>query len=233
VDLLRPLSPKEIDELGEFLNSDATPDESMNIAELDGFLTGLVISPCLVPPEIWMPAALGYDTEPDFDSKAQARWVLTRIARLMNSISMGFGEDPPRCEPLIYSEDPDGTMTCIAEDWCAGFMAAVALGVDDWEPLFNDRQNNLTLAPVATLGTEEGRRELDAAADPDDEYHYLVEMLQPSVIAIDIYWRMRERKAKSASSRPRPRGARPGRNAVCPCGSGRKLKKCCAAQTAS
>jgi hypothetical protein len=40
-----PLSGRGLTELNEFLMSDATPKECMDIAALDGFLSSLVIGP--------------------------------------------------------------------------------------------------------------------------------------------------------------------------------------------
>ncbi len=39
-----------IDELDEFLLSDHSPDNCLQISELDGFLTGVVIGPELIMP---------------------------------------------------------------------------------------------------------------------------------------------------------------------------------------
>ena len=43
--LNEPLSDREITELDDFLMSDATPEECMDIAALDGFSTSLAIGP--------------------------------------------------------------------------------------------------------------------------------------------------------------------------------------------
>lgn len=56
ISLVTPLSELEITELDEFLVSEATPGECMDISALDGFLTALVIGPGLVPPSVWIRA---------------------------------------------------------------------------------------------------------------------------------------------------------------------------------
>ncbi len=43
VDLLSPLSSEEMEELDQFLSSDATSYETMMISALDGYLTAIVI----------------------------------------------------------------------------------------------------------------------------------------------------------------------------------------------
>ncbi|MBP9915718.1 MAG: UPF0149 family protein, partial [Thiobacillaceae bacterium] len=54
-----PLTDEELDELDQFLTSDATPEECMDIAMLDGFLTALVIGPNTILPSQWLPAIWG------------------------------------------------------------------------------------------------------------------------------------------------------------------------------
>jgi uncharacterized protein len=60
------------------------------------------------------------------------------------------------------------------------------------------------------------------------------EALGPSVEAIAAYWRLRWRTKVVASKEAnlRARALRLGRNDPCPCGSGRKFKKCCVAGSA-
>jgi uncharacterized protein len=84
---------------------------------------------------------------------------------------------------------------------------------------------------MLALGTDVGWKELDASADPEGESEAALEALGPWVEAIAAYWQLRWRTKIVASkdSNLRARALRPGRNDPCPCGSGRKFKKCCAA----
>ena len=79
------------------------------------------------------------------------------------------------------------------------------------------------------LGTDEGRGEINAAEDPRTEYDRFVDLLMPCVVALDGYWKRRWTKRSVAlrEAFDRPRLLRAGRNDSCPCGSGRKFKKCC------
>jgi hypothetical protein len=47
------------------------------------------------------------------------------------------------------------------------------------------------------------------------------ELIAPSVVLIDRFWKARRQ--------PPARKAKTGRNDLCPCGSGRKYKRCCGA----
>jgi len=229
-----PLSNEEIDELDAFLMSDATPDDCMDIVTLDGFLTALVIGPKLVPPSVWLPLVWGGEKEPVFDSSVQAKHIIVILMRRFNDISRMFGEAPTGFEPLLYTREVDGETEWIGDDWCVGFMEAVDLSLDDWQPLFDDKPNCALLAPILTLGTEAGWKELDATSDPGAEYESALEMFGPAVEAIQEYWRLRWRTKAAALNEAnlRPRTLRPGRNDPCPCGSERKFKKCCATRSA-
>ncbi len=226
--LNEPLSDEEIVELDEFLMSDATPEESMDIVTLDGFLTALVIGPEVVPPSVWLKAIWGKG-EPRFESSAQAQRVIGLIMRRFNTIS-GMFDEPPEFAPILLERERGGITYRIADDWCWGFLAGVSLASEAWQPLLTDADNRALLRPIVTLGSEEGWRLLEADIDPDAAEQAAVDGLESSVIAISRYWRTqwRERTAVLQRAAIRPRSLRVGRNQPCPCGSGRKYKRCCA-----
>ncbi len=120
----------------------------------------------------------------------------------------------------------EGETHWLADDWCFGFMRAIDLAGKAWEPLFDDETNRVLLMPILMLGTEEGLDQIDAAEDSEAEYEGALEMLELSVEAIDAYWRLRRKYGAVPSI-----AGEPGRNDPCPCGSGRKFKKCCASSS--
>ncbi len=226
IPLDEPLSDQEIEELDEFLMSDATPDGSMDIVTLDGFLTALVIGPGLVAPSVWLKTIWGGQGEPGFESSAQAQRVISLIMRRFNTLSILF-EEPPEFAPILWEREVEGTTYRIADDWCWGFLAGVSLASEAWQALFTDAEHRALLRPIITLGSEDGWRLLEADIDPDTAEQAALDELEPSVIAISTYWRTQWRAALRQASM-RPRSLRVGRNEPCPCGSGRKYKRCCA-----
>lgn len=132
-----PLSNEEIHELGAFRMSDATPDDCMDIVTLDGFLTALAIGPQMVPPSVWLPVVWGGEKEP-FESSARAEHTIGILVRRFNDICRMFGENATGFEPLLYAREVGGKTEWASKDWCVGFMEAVNLSFDDWQPLFDD-----------------------------------------------------------------------------------------------
>ena len=217
-----PLSDAEIGELDAFLMSEATSDECMDLVTLDGFLTALVVGPRLVAPSLWLPVVWGATSEPVFESKHQAERIISLLLRRMNMITSMFGENGG-FEPLIYEREVKGAPLWLADDWCFGFMRAMELDDGAWDPLFDDKTNRVLLVPILMLGTQEGLDQIDAAEDPASEYTAAVNMLHLSVESIYVYWRLPiEKRAATRASQ------KLARNDPCPCGSGRKFKKCCA-----
>ena len=226
-----PLSDQEVDELDAFLESAATPDECMDITALDGFLTAVAIGPGFPLPSSWMPVIWGERAEPSFDSAEQAGRIVSLIMRRINMICGGLQEGLPAFEPILLEGEVEGGETIVlAHDWCAGFMAGVEFSFDDWRSLVDDQDNSAFLVPFVKLGTEEGRDEINGAADPRAEHDRFVELIEPCVVAIDAFWKLRWRKMSSGQrdAFARPRRHKVGRNDPCPCGSQRKFKKCCA-----
>ena len=51
--------PVDLEALDQFLTSDASPEDCMQLSDLDGFLTGIAIGPELVVPSEWLPLVWG------------------------------------------------------------------------------------------------------------------------------------------------------------------------------
>jgi uncharacterized protein len=67
VQLAKPLSDAELEELDYFLESDAVPEYTMNLSMVHGFLTALAAGPTVVRPSEWL-AERWRDDGQKFDS---------------------------------------------------------------------------------------------------------------------------------------------------------------------
>ncbi|KQV86924.1 UPF0149 family protein [Pelomonas sp. Root1237] len=175
----RPLSDEELDDLDELLSVLPT-DSAMNIEALDGYLTGLLLSPqklADLPGDAWLPVVWGGDQEPDpkpFASGKQRKKVVMAMLRHVQSIAMAWTHAPKAWEPIFSfaslegdSEDED-TEYADAEDWAAGFLMAVDLAPEAWGPLFDGAGTAELLAPIAALGGEDGALAEGSAAERDE-----------------------------------------------------------------
>ena len=215
------LTPELIDELDEFLMSDQTPDDCMQLSDLDGFLTGIAIGPELIMPSEWM-LMIWQGGEPEFKDAEQFERVMGIIMARYNEIIHQLDDEPGAFEPILY-EAPDGRI--LAADWAEGFMDAFGLRVDAWDPLFADEDGKFLLAPLMVqLHDREGKPFVDVS--PEEMLEIREESAQslPYVIkGIHDFWKVR-RQPPNLVRRPKV-----GRNEPCPCGSGRKYKRCCGA----
>lgn len=222
----KPLSHTELDELDNFLLSDAVPEESMGVVELDGFLTAIVIGPQVVPPSEWLPQVWAEtdDEEMVWKSDAQAEKFITLIMRHMNGIAGQFQQAPEDFEALTYEREIEDKTIRVIDDWCYGFMQAVAMRMDDWEPIFSTDDSVMAMSIVSMYGTEEGWKELETDPEQETKHDHAVEFLEPSIAAIYEFWL----KRRTVPAVMPAKSVKIGRNEPCPCGSGQKYKKCCA-----
>jgi uncharacterized protein len=209
----------DLEALDQFLMSDQAPDDCMMLSDLDGFLTGLAVGPELIAPSEWLPLVWGGDEEPVFDSAAEAQSVLGAIMRRYNEI---LGQIADGYIEPIFIETIAGEV--IAADWAEGFMQAIALRAAAWEKLLTSEDHGHALIPILALcGDDEGEPLLDLPQEVAGQLFAEADELIPAcALEIAEFWR-------AARSTPRARSTAPktGRNDPCPCGSGKKFKKCC------
>ena len=204
----------------------------MDVAMLDGFLTALAVGPALVPPSEWLPRVWGVqDEEPDFESLDQAERILGLLMRLYNQNFRTLTEAPESFAPLLPEWEQDGKLSVSGEEWCAGFGLGVGLRVEDWRPLFEDDEARILLGPMIWLSSEQARQEMGAGRDPEGTHRKMLVLIGLSVIAIYKYWEAYRNRGAELTREPSGIGRKPrvGRNDPCPCGSGKKFKKCCGA----
>jgi uncharacterized protein len=210
----------DLGQLDSFLMSESAPEDCMQLSDLDGFLTAVAIGPDLIMPSEWLPIIWGGE-EPVFADQEEAQRVVGAIMGRYNEILQLLRHEPYAYEPLIW-ETPNGKR--IADDWAEGFMTGVALRQNAWRPLLESDEDSLLLEPIAFLFDDE---EGDPGTDEQlaDMRSMATDLIASAVPAIDAYWkRCRRSRSHARASKPRP-----GRNDLCPCGSGRKYKRCCGA----
>lgn len=240
----QPLNDAEIEELDDFLLSDDMPEDVMDASMLDGFFATLVLHPQIIMPSEYLPwiwdAEQGKD-QPVFPSIDGANRILGLIMRHYNSVLEAIGNG---CYQPLFNDltQEDGSEFFDAEGWCEGFMLGISVFHEPWEAVLNERHD--LLGPMVLLGTEEGWEILEKSGDEQRNTQAAYEAIAGSVSLLYDYFReQREAATRVRLARPgrHPSGLltevtkmpvtslKVGRNENCPCGSGKKFKKCCGA----
>ena len=200
------LDDDEWNELGEFLAQPGGPSQ----AGVDGFMHGIASAPSLIKPTEWLGAVLA-------ERKPNER-ILSLIMRHYNAVCDGLAGKNPWLPPPTQEE--------AIRDWCMGYMFCFHID-PKWPDVPGAVQD---LAPIAVLAGELSLADL--TDEPiDDEAAWLQEMREDLEFSIvEIYDRLsgaRMASAEAATTPVRREGPKVGRNDPCPCGSGKKYKKCC------
>jgi len=216
---------KDLQGLDDFLRSDAAGGDAMLLSELDGFFAGLAVCPTMIMPSDWMPVVWG-DAEPVFESEPQAQGVFGLIMVHYNDV--GRQLDQGGYAP-VYDLDNDDTI--LWETWIEGFWRSVLLRPREWLDLGKTDDEDLQRAIFVLTRLHELAAAPAAELEPmeiDEELEKLAPDLIPD--SVETLHRARLARAKPPGAPGAPANQnRPkvGRNDPCPCGSGKKFKKCC------
>lgn len=207
------LTDPELAELGAFLGAEDAPDDRMSIVACEGFLTGVVSSPEMIAPSQWLPIVLGSEERAAFADEAQASRIVSLLMRFYNSIA-GMLYETQDFDPLIGDERGELSVGA-AIVWAYGYWEAIRLQPTRWEELFSS-VDGFIVEPLVVLA-----RALDRRKPAKKKMECAAEDLAEAVTEIYEYW-LRRRREPIRRAAPKV-----GRNEACPCGSGRKAKRCC------
>ncbi|MDX8384972.1 MAG: UPF0149 family protein [Gallionella sp.] len=229
------LNNNELDELDKYLLSEDMPENAMDISMLDGFFAALVLHPQLINPSeyfswIW-DSEKGVD-EPMLANMEIGNRILNLIIRHYNSAHEAIEND--QYEPMFFTlAQKDGSEFFDAEGWCMGFILGTTVFKEPWGEVFKDRPD--LVSPMVLLGTEAGWNLLDKSKDMKRATQGAYESIAERIKMLYEYF-LEQREAATEERMAQP-GSMPvtsnktGRNNACPCGSGKKFKKCCGAPT--
>ncbi len=228
-----PLSDEELEQLEELLVSDEVPADCMNLEMLDGYLAAIVASPLPIPTENWLPAVWTADEgEVGFGSGASLQKAIELVLRYYNELVSTIGDaegdeegEAEGWQPFCYAQGGDDD-PAIGEEWSTGFEQ----GFEMWPSEWPDKVGDTTLAEAlleTILGPEE------EVAMPADSEAQLALLEEKGIAVQHLYqaWRALGLPAPELLGVTAVGAAKsgPGRNEPCPCGSGKKYKKCCGA----
>jgi len=206
----------------------ALDEDAMLLEQLDGFIAGLLVCPELIKPNEWLPAVWGSEdgNETAVDSLDQLNRVFGLVMEHYNGIARTLIERPDRYAPLFAVDERNDDI--LWELWIEGFEQAVQLRPAAWQQLLLADPETaraiaglLALADVARRGSAFSEKEREALTEAAPG------QIGPWVVTLHE-WRLASYETTQipTSSFAAPK-EKVGRNEPCPCGSGKKYKKCC------
>ncbi len=222
------LNHEEFERLDQFLleridqdvYSEGMDEGVLNISELDGLFTAIVSGPALIAPSQWLPIVWG-DFEPEWKNEKESEEIFSLMFRHINDIAATLSEQPHNFEPLFMEHLVEGKSYTIVDEWCEGYMRGVSLATIQWES-GGGKMTDLLL-PILTFASEQGWDALDKLSR--NEIEKIQQAIAPSAREIHAWWLAQKTDGQSSPSLRT--SSRVGRNDPCPCGSGKKYKKCC------
>ena len=227
--LFKSLNDEETDLLDRFLldridedaDTEGKDEGLLGISELDGFFAALVSGPALILPSRWLPVVWG-DFEPTWDGADDFEVIVSLMMRHMNGIAATLMEQPQDFDPMFLEREVEGKIYTIVDEWCEGYLRGVALTADEWNA--GGQLMAILLTPIRAFT---GDTEWLAHDLTDAETEHIRNAITPNVREIHAYWLARRDEHAPASAPAHRTEPRVGRNDPCPCGSGKKYKKCC------
>ena len=226
-------------------------DDQFSFERVDGMLCAMAATPHSAEPDVWLPALFGDAFERAFsDPEAQAqalRALQVRLTVLRSELDPEALFDEPdylRLEPLVAEWDDTSRRKLVDEgsmseeeaalvqtgvEWAEGFLAVVEALPQLWTLPGHEEA-------AAVFAQSFGQIEVLLLPTDSDDYRAHVAAAYPkgepsrddllaeacmSVQDLRMYWVDFAPKTET-----RRVEATPGRNDACPCGSGKKFKKC-------
>jgi uncharacterized protein len=226
-----PLTDAELDRLGDFLRN-CKGGRAMNVEALDGFFAALIAGPEVVMPSEYYREVFGGEISDtcEFNSLDEANEILGLIMRHWNDIAATLFKGKVYV-PLLL-EDEDGI--ALGNDWARGFVRGIDMRHDGWAELVDDEEHGGCLIPVMMLCHEHDQdpEMRPEPISPEKREEVIVWMAAGLLGAYRYFREHREAYADTTLSPERRRDvSKTGRNDPCPCGSGKKYKRCCGGAT--
>ena len=141
------------------------------------------------------------------------------MVRHMNGIVLTLMQAPERYEPLLMENPNDGDPIPIIDEWCVGFVTAMALDEPGWASVPPAMREGLE--KIRLYGSEQGWEKLEQMDLPLEEHRAIADGLAETVRQVHAYFLEQRQSHESAR-----KANRVGPNEACPCGSGKKYKRC-------
>ncbi len=226
--------------LRTFLDDPARPSGTLTYFEAQGFLLAVASAPDLIRPSEWLPVIFN-EQGAGYASIEEAQAILNRLTLLYNEINAAVLEDratlPSDCRMRRRVLDNLKPTAPVAR-WAQGFVCGHQWLENLWEaplPGELDEEVGAVLMTLSFFSSPELARAYHAEGQGGrslEDMAGTILRLLPEAVSQYAHLGRRVLPALTASD-PEVQSARrvatPGRNEPCPCGSGKKFKRCCGA----
>lgn len=205
--------------------ADLPLDEPMLLTELDGFLTGISVSPDLIVPSEWLKIVWGSDDGgiAPFEDPRDVQWFADAVMARYNEIARDLGRGKP--QPIFDVDDRNGDV--LWELWIDGFAQAMEMRPESWAALADgddpdaaDALSRLSLL-IAVARNESPLDSVQINAMQDQAPADLIDCV------LHLHAARLRHGGMPSTSPANGRAVKVGRNEPCRCGSGKKSKRCC------
>ncbi len=213
----------ELPPLAEIKRTLNASTELLNFHAVCGLFAAIGTAPELVPPSAWFELIKGKHV---FDDLKSAQTLTQGLMALYSEILSSIADHGAHCCPDPSDEEA-------IREFCAGY-AGMALRDASWS---NEAGCSALMFPILVLSGTTSMDKLAklvpaAAQDPLDYLLRAREGLPDIITELYEYWAEERRAAAQRliqrAEPVRREAIKVGRNSPCPCGSGKKFKKCCA-----
>ncbi|MFP4547893.1 MAG: UPF0149 family protein [Fidelibacterota bacterium] len=215
------MNQKNRQKLKNYLEVNQEKNGGMNLYKLHGFFTCLAIGPETIMPSDWLPLVLGGGPETELENEEFLNLIMTYY----NSICHCFAENTKEYKIPLDREKSDKNKTMLT-NWAVGFYQGMHYDLDFWEDFLVTNEYKYFYLLVGNQIPEIAAKlefDLNRFNKDIDAYKEDIE-----TILINIYTEILEfRKECAAVTEQIIKEPKVGRNDPCPCGSGKKFKKCC------
>ncbi len=228
------MSDSDYDQLNDFLDL-FQHEKAMNLETLDGFFTALHCSPETPSSDIYLSEIWGGAEIPDeeaFQNEQESTIFVELLLRHWNDVQHRLKNEEVFL-PILLSDEPGESGT--GNDWAIGFMRGTEYCRDEWMDLMNNEEEGGAFVTIFALSHENHPDpEMRPYKEPvsDELREKLLVSLSVGVMHTYRYFEPQRKMAAQLAKHKKTfqrEQAKVGRNAPCPCGSGKKYKKCCGA----
>ena len=224
------LSEAEIEQLVALLAANRNPG-ALSLEGVDGLFCALIASPALVMPHENLPVILGGTLGEGglLGDLAEVQEMMGLLMRLWNAIAHDFERETIH----VAHRDEPGEDGVPGRAWARGYMHGIRLAPEGWNRILQDeREEQVRYVPIVA-----GEVDPDWPQEPltgEQSSAMWTDMLAGAARAYRYFKEDRLAYPQAAARRAPPEpyeraGPKVGRNDPCPCGSGKKYKRCCGA----